>query len=64
MKLADIDDDTIDWTDHKAFKTLVFSVRTDEPMKLGHAYEAVAHLRGYKTFAAMRADMKERGLWE
>lgn len=64
MKLADITDTTIDWSDYQAFRALVFSVRTDEPMKLGHAYEAIAHKRGYRTYAAMRADMREKGLWE
>jgi hypothetical protein len=63
MKLVDVPNAAIDWNDREQVRVLIFSVRTDEPMKLGHAHEAVAKLRGYKTFSAWRADMQAQGLW-
>lgn len=53
MKLSEVSDAAIDWTDRAQVRQLIFSVRTDEPMKLGHAQEAVAHIRGYKTYNDM-----------
>ena len=63
MKLADVSSAAIDWNDREQVLRLIFAVRSDEPMKLGHAREAVAKLRGYKTFATWDADMKAKNLW-
>jgi hypothetical protein len=63
MKLSEVTDAAIDWNDRQQVRVLIFSVRTDEPMKLSHAHEAVAKLRGYKTFSAWSTDMKNKGIW-
>lgn len=52
----------MDWSDEKAVKTAVFKLKKVLGLKLGQTYEWLAHMQGYKTYAAMRADLKAKGV--
>ena len=45
-------------------KAMAFRIKQDTGHKIGHCYELLAKQYGFRTYAAMRADIKQVGALE